>query len=251
VRRTLPTLQSIPNEVLDEMFTLVLDEFETGLILGLQRELTPMLRKMVSMCQGETQRIIVIYEQTKLLTFQAELLNECISASEKSEELEGQLGATRTRRTLEVKLGIALNPRLGNGKDSVVKEVAAEFGADASGTVSREDFVKYVLLMKVEENERHAETLLTKLFEKFAKMPGQPAEGSDEPAESMNLHMYLKSTVEPSTELIAKEEKMATAASEALEATKALQVAYAKDVARKEKETEIDSGQLVIEVEGK
>tara|TARA_B110000046_G_C12695523_1_gene274405 strand:- start:179 stop:352 length:174 start_codon:yes stop_codon:yes gene_type:complete len=47
------------------------------------------------------------------------------------------------------------------------------------------------------------------------------------------------------------QEKMATAASEALEATKALQVAYAKDVARKEKETEIDSGQLVIEVEGK
>ena len=111
--------------------------------------------------------------------------------------------------------------------------------------VEKDDFVKYVLSLRtggelrIEGGERQVVEQLGSLFEKIANGPEQPDDGTDELNEKMDVHAYLNATVANLKEKNEKEEKLQNAINKAQEKAKSLQVAYASEIARKEKSMEM------------
>jgi len=262
IRLTLPALKGAPNDTVDDMFHL-LDEFQTGLILGLQRELTPLLRKIVNSCSAENAREKTLAAEIEMCAMQKGLLDECIEAAEAWSEEDVQLHKLRAGRTLETKLGLVLAGKLSqSGKDGRQAmgraALAAQMGA-VGEVLGKEEFINYVLTLrmagefKVEENERqvaesYERAVLSDLFDKVAKSyPGEKVEGDE--VERVSVLEYLAATSKAAADFNAKDQKILAAASKAEERSKALQVNYAKDVARKEKEIEID-GRGAVAVKG-
>lgn len=244
VRLTLSSMRVVPNDQLDEMFTM-LDEFGTGLIIGMQAELGPPLKDICTFAEGEQVREKKLLEQIELCKLRNSLLEDCTTAAEKHEQLEAQQTANQAEpQTLEQKLGSRLDAKLGNGSTNPAA-LASAFGADAQGMVEKDDFVKYVLSLRtggelrIEGGERQVVEQLGSLFEKIANGPEQPDDGTDELNEKMDVHAYLNATVANLKEKNEKEEKLQNAINKAQEKAKSLQVAYASEIARKEKSMEM------------
>ena len=201
--------------------------------------------------------------EIEMCAMQKGLLDECIEAAEAWSEEDVQLHKLRAGRTLETKLGLVLAGKLSqSGKDGRQAmgraALAAQMGA-VGEVLGKEEFINYVLTLrmagefKVEENERqvaesYERAVLSDLFDKVAKSyPGEKVEGDE--VERVSVLEYLAATSKAAADFNAKDQKILAAASKAEERSKALQVNYAKDVARKEKEIEID-GRGAVAVKG-
>ena len=241
VRATLPSMKAAAPALLDEIF-MMLDELGTGLIFDLHREMLRTLRKMVTFAETEQLREASLKKQVDLCARRVELLDECIAAAEKWEELDAKLAQQNSDApTLEKKLGLVINNKLGGSTAKLTADIG---GAEAM--VSKDDFVKYVLglrnagELKIDGGDMAAVEEIGVVFEKLVKRnPGKSKEEDNEPR--MDVKAYLQVTKQTVAENTAKEEGLVNSATKATEKAKALQVAYARDVAQKEKKIEIEA----------
>ena len=177
---------------------------------------------------------------------QVELLAESIQASEKWEETEAQLHRLQSEPpTLETKLGHLIQAKL--REVMLFKDVADDMGADANGLLGKDSFVKYVMgqrgngQLRIDGGDRTAVETLGNLFEKLANGPRQPKHGASETNENMDVNIYFELVSDNIEAAAEKEEKLVEASAKAQEQAKTLQVAYAKEAARRAKQSELEA----------
>ena len=174
--------------------------------------------------------------QLELFTSQIEQLDKAEEAAKTWEELAAQANDMRRNAPLDIRFGLIIEKKLGEGTTKT--DILQKWGADAKGTVNQEEFKKYPLQLK-SIGEFHPSGDMNDIKQELDNWYDVLLDATGGPKEDgrLDLPAAMEQFNKDLSEHKAKED--AFGAGPALEKAKTLQVAYLVDMARREKEEEV------------
>ena len=182
-------------------------------------------------------------EQLDACTGYVAALNECVVAAGKWEQLYAQAENVRIYPPLEVRIGLVMDAKLIDG--STHADLAAQWGADSSGLVGKDEFMKYALMLKnggdlkVDGSTTEVKDNLVLLFETLSTAYAPQSETGSAANGESGMKMDVQAVMAMMGAVVKthkdKEQKISAALNKVMERARALQATYAEESARKDK----------------